>query len=103
MNLNCCQTSNEICVLQDTQATTVSSSKGPLPDNEFIMTNQPVERPHALTTCTKAGKVAAAKKRKASTSTTKRTRAGTNKKKLAVSRTDKGEDGTGGANHQQMG
>ena len=90
-------------VLQDTQASAVSNSFGRLPDNEFIMTNQPVEMPTALTTCTKAGKVAAAKKRKASTSTTKRTRAGKNKKKLAASRTDKGEDGTGGANHQQMG
>ena len=90
-------------VLQDTQASAVSSSFGRLPDNEFIMTNQPVERPHALTTCTKAGKAAAAKKRKASTTTLKRTRAGTNKKKLAASRTDNGEDGTGGANDQQMG
>ena len=89
-------------VLQDTQASAVSNSFGRLPDNEFIMTNQPVERPHALTTCTKTGK-AAAKKRKASTTTLKRTRAGTNKKKLAASRTDNGEDGTGGANDQQMG
>jgi len=90
-------------VLQDTQASAVSNSFGRLPDNEFIMTNQPVEMPTALTTCTKAGKAAAAKKRKASTSTTKRTRAGTNKKKLDASRIDKGEDGTGGANDQQMG
>ena len=91
-------------VLQDTQASAVSNSFGRLPDNEFIMTNQPVEMPTALTTCTKAGKAAAAaKKRKASTTTLKRTRAGTNKKKLAASRTDNGEDGTGGANDQQMG
>jgi len=45
---------------------------------------------------------AASKKRKALTSTPKRTRAGTNKKKLVASRTDKGEDGTGGANQQQQ-
>jgi hypothetical protein len=32
---------------------------GPLPDSQFIATNQPVERPQPLTTCTKAGKKAA--------------------------------------------
>ena len=36
------------------------------------MTNQPVQRPIALTTCTKAGKAATVKKRKASTSTPRR-------------------------------
>jgi hypothetical protein len=39
---------------------------GPLPDNQFILNNKPVERPQPLTTTTKAGrKAAAGTKRKA--------------------------------------
>lgn len=33
---------------------------GPLPDNQFILNNKPVERPQPLTTATKAGRKAAA-------------------------------------------
>ena len=75
---------------------------GPLPNNEFIMTNQPVQRPIALTACTKAGKAATVKKRKASTSTPRRGRARANKKQLATDGGDKGEDGTGVVNQQDM-
>ena len=89
-------------MVQETQTSTISTNVGPLPDNEFIMINQPVQRPIALTTCTKAGKAATVKKRKASTSTPRRSRAGANKKQLAADGGDKGEDGTGVVNQQDM-
>ena len=86
----------------ETQTLTISMNVGPLPNNEFIMTNQPVQRPIALTTCTKDGKAATVKKRKASTSTPRRGRAGANKKQLAADGGDKGEDGTGVVNQRDM-
>jgi len=89
-------------VVQETQTSTISTNVGPLLDNEFIVTNQPVQRPIALTTCTKAGKAATVKKRKASTSTPRRGRARANKKQLATDGGDKGEDGTGVVNQQDM-
>ena len=61
-----------------------------------------MQRPIALTTCTKAGKAATVKKRKASTSTPRRGRARAKKKQLAVDGGDKGEDGTGVVNQQEM-
>jgi len=85
-------------VVQETQTSTISTNVDPLPNNEFIMTNQPI----ALTTCTKAGKAATVKKRKASTSIPRRGRAGANKKKLAADGGDKGEYGTGVVNQQDM-
>lgn len=51
--------------LQDSQCTSLSQPQGPLPDSVFISSNQHVPRPTPLTTCTKAGKAAATKKRKA--------------------------------------
>ena len=71
-------------MVRETQTSNVSTAIGPLPDNEFIMTNQPLQRPSALTTCAKAGKVATIKKRKASTSAPRRGRAGANKSWLLI-------------------
>jgi len=88
-------------VVQETQTSTILTNVGPLPDNEFMVTNQPVQRPIALTTCTKAGKAATVKKRKASTSTPRRGRAGANKKQLGADGGNKG-DGTGGVNQQKL-
>jgi len=42
-----------------------------LPDSAFISSNQPVARLGPLTTCTKAGKAAASRKRKAAGTTSK--------------------------------
>ena len=47
---------------------TVTTSRASLLDPTFILSNQLVERPIPLTTSTVAGRVALAKKRKASTS-----------------------------------
>ena len=44
-----------------------SQAMGPSPDSQFILTNQPVQRPQPLTTSTKAGKAAIARKRKLAT------------------------------------
>jgi hypothetical protein len=52
-------------MLQESQGSMLSQPQGPLLDNEFILNNRPVARPQApLTTCSKEGKAAAAKKRK---------------------------------------
>lgn len=45
-----------------------SQVNGPLPYNDYIISNQPVARPVPLTTSTKAGRAASTRKRKASTS-----------------------------------
>ena len=51
--------------MQDFQSTSLSQPQRPLPDCVFISSNKPVPIPTPLTTCTKAGKAAAARKRKA--------------------------------------
>ena len=55
-----------ICVnhffLQGSEPTSLSQPQGPLPDNAFITSNQHVQRPIALTTCTKAGKAASSRR-----------------------------------------
>jgi hypothetical protein len=38
----------------------LSQPQGPLPDPQFVVDNLPIERPAALTTCTKKGKAATA-------------------------------------------
>ncbi|CAN6164305.1 unnamed protein product [Urochloa humidicola] len=65
---------------EEPQPSMLSQPQGPLPDPNFIMTNIPIARPTPLTTCTKEGKAAAAKKRKA----TKTTGAAPTKKKIAA-------------------
>lgn len=47
----------------------LSQPQGPLPDPQFIVNNRPMARAVQLTTCTKDGKAAAAKKRKVDNST----------------------------------
>ncbi|CAO2201080.1 unnamed protein product [Urochloa humidicola] len=52
---------------QQTQSTMLSQPHGPLPDSQYIISNQPTVRPIPLTTSTKAGKAATNRKRKVST------------------------------------
>ncbi|KAL6616564.1 hypothetical protein ACP70R_038834 [Stipagrostis hirtigluma subsp. patula] len=61
------------------QSSVLSQPPGPLPNPAFIMTNRPMARPAPLTTCTKEGKAAAEKKRKA-----KKTEAAANKKRTVA-------------------
>lgn len=68
--------------MQEPQPSMLSQPQGPLPDPDFIMTNMPIARPALLTTCTKQGKAAAAKKRKVA----KNIGATSNKKKTATSK-----------------
>ncbi|WVZ99234.1 hypothetical protein U9M48_044563 [Paspalum notatum var. saurae] len=49
---------------EKSHCTSQSQPLGPLPDSEFISSNQPVARPIPLNTSTKAGRAAATKKRK---------------------------------------
>ena len=44
---------------QQTTTTMQSQALGPLPDSQFILSNQPVQRPQTLTTSTKTGRAAA--------------------------------------------
>ncbi|CAL5013172.1 unnamed protein product [Urochloa decumbens] len=46
------------------ELSSLSQPLGPLPDSDFIASNQLVQRPVPLTTSFKAGKAAIAKKRK---------------------------------------
>ncbi|CAN6339283.1 unnamed protein product [Urochloa humidicola] len=48
---------------QEPQPTLQSQVQGPLPDNGYILSNQPVARPVPLTTSTKAGRRAASSTR----------------------------------------
>jgi hypothetical protein len=65
----------------------LSQPQGPLPDHQFIANNIPVPRPAPLTTCTKEGKAAAAKKRKGSNKEgTKEGKAAVAKKTEAVTK-----------------
>jgi hypothetical protein len=51
---------DEMLSQQTTQATTMQSQElGQLPNSQFILSNQHVQRPQTLTTSTKAGRAAA--------------------------------------------
>lgn len=69
----------------------LSQINGPLPDSDYIMSNQPVARPVPLTTNTKAGRAASTQKRKEPTSKDgkdaipKKTKSTTSKKSKATS------------------
>jgi hypothetical protein len=58
-------------LFQGSQSTSLSQPQGPLPDSSFICSSHPVARPVPLTTCTKAGKTAADRKRNAAGTSSK--------------------------------
>ncbi|EEC83475.1 hypothetical protein OsI_28987 [Oryza sativa Indica Group] len=50
---------------ESSQVSQMNLAPGPLPDNQFVMTNTPTVRPTLLTTATKAGKARATKRKAA--------------------------------------
>lgn len=50
---------------ESSQVTQINLAPRPLPDNQFVMANQPTGRPMPLTTATKEGKLRATKRKAA--------------------------------------
>jgi len=58
-----CAKNDQPSYMQLTNQTQLSQDHGPLPSSAFVDNNRPTARPTVLTTSTKEGRAAAAKKR----------------------------------------